>query len=42
MYALIKDNTVVARESRRTNMFNIPLAGYRTDEELKEMGILPV
>ena len=23
-------------------MFNIPLAGYRTDEELKEIGILPV
>ena len=42
MYALIKDNTVVARESRRTNLFNIPLAGYKTDEELKEIGILPV
>ena len=42
MYALIKDNVVVARESRRTNLFNIPLAGYMSDEELKEMGILPV
>jgi len=42
MYALVKDNTVLARESRRTNMFHIPLAGYRTDEELKEIGILPV
>jgi len=41
MYALVKDNVVVARESRRTNMFNIPLAGYKTDEELKEIGILP-
>ena len=41
MYALVKDNIVVARESRRTNMFNIPLAGYKTDEELKEIGILP-
>ena len=42
MYAKIEDNMVLARESRRTNMFNIPLAGYRTDEELKEIGILPV
>ena len=42
MYALIKDNAVVARESRRANMLNIPLAGYMSDEELKEMGILPV
>ena len=42
MYAKIEDNIVVARESRRVNMLNIPLAGYKTDEELKEMGILPV
>jgi len=42
MYALVKDNMVVARESRRTNMFNIPLAGYKSDEELKEIGIVPV
>jgi hypothetical protein len=42
MYALVKDNAVVARESRRTNLFNLPLAGYKTDEELKEIGILPV
>ena len=42
MFGRVEDGVVVEVEALRRDMFNIPNAGHKPLEELKDLGILPI